>query len=216
MQKPVTGKIQKEGMRIWKNYCREDWTGTSNSEKEGKCAKNNRKAFSEPWKPKNESLKRERILLVPKKSNRPGRFCLEESVTDLIQGKYNCDEERKNLAIHHAKIRKKWSKIKYRSGMFVFERCRKKMGKVSESIHEVKRFYLFFWTMLSILESAWKFPSMNFCLLVNLLLYNFSVTLERTKSSKTAKSPSEHQNFSHSMAGYKAYSNCNFEKAAEL
>lgn len=76
--------------------------------------------------------------------------------------------------------------------MFMFERCRKEIGKLSGNIHEVKRFYFFFWTMPSILESAWKFPSMNFIVPVNPLLYYFSTTLERTKFSKTAKSASEH------------------------
>lgn len=127
-----------------------------------------------------------------KRSNTPGRFCFEESVSDLVQGKMVCVEENKNLFIHHAKISKKRSKISYRSGTFMFERYKKEMGKVSGSIHEVKRFYLFFWTMLSILESAWKFLSMNFILPVHSLLHYFSITLERTKFSKTAKSPSEH------------------------
>lgn len=64
--------------------------------------------MTEPWKPNNGSLNREKILLVKKKKgNRPARFYLEASATDLIQGKSDCGEERKNLSIHHAIKKKK-------------------------------------------------------------------------------------------------------------
>lgn len=97
-----------------------------------------------------------------KKSNRPGTFYLKESAADLIQGNSGCGEERKNLTIQYAKISKKRMKIMYRSPMYMLEKCRKEMGKVFGSIHEVKRFYLFFWTMPSIFENAWKFLSILF------------------------------------------------------
>lgn len=68
---------------------------------------------TEPWKPNNGSLNREKILLVKKKKgNRPARFYLEASATDLIQGKSDCGEERKNLSIHHAIKKKKKQKEK--------------------------------------------------------------------------------------------------------
>lgn len=41
------------------------------------------------------------------------------------------------LDTDHAKITKKRSKVKYRTGLFMFERCRKEIGKVSESSQEI-------------------------------------------------------------------------------
>lgn len=169
---------------------------TSNSENEGKWAKYNRKALTESWKPENESLKRGRMLLAWKEATHQADFALKNPLVTLFGEKIVCVEENKNLFIHHAKISKERSKISYRSGTFMFERYKKEMGKVSGIIHEVKWFYLFFWTKLSILESAWKFLSMNFILPVHSLLHYFSITLERTKFSKTAKSPSEHSSSS--------------------
>lgn len=64
------------------------------NEKQNK-AKQNRKAFIEPWKLKNGG-----------ESGRPGRFCLEESVSDIIQGTFNYGEQGKNLTSHHARISK--------------------------------------------------------------------------------------------------------------
>lgn len=92
MQKPITEKIQKEGMKIWKKLLQR----TSNSENEGKCVKNNRKALTESWKLKNENLRRENAACM-KRSNTPGRLCFEESVSDLVQGKIVRVEENKNL-----------------------------------------------------------------------------------------------------------------------
>lgn len=92
---------------------------------------------TQEWK-----FKKRENTACTKRRNRSGRFCLEESVSDLIQGKIDCGDERKNLTIDHAKISKKRSKINYRSGIFMFERCRKEMENVSGSIDDIKRFIL--------------------------------------------------------------------------
>lgn len=67
MQKKSKRKYRKKGREFEKKYCREDQTETSNSESEGKCGKNNRKALIEPWKLENErkwEREGERILFV--------------------------------------------------------------------------------------------------------------------------------------------------------
>lgn len=57
----------------------------SNSENEGKCVKNSRKALTEPWKPKSKSLKRERIPLIQKGAADQADFALKNLLVTLFR-----------------------------------------------------------------------------------------------------------------------------------
>lgn len=78
------------------------------------------------------------------------------------------------------KLPKKRNKVKHRTGLFMFERWRKEIGKVSESSHGVTRFNSFGKHQEHLKEHGNSHP-WNVIFLVNPLPYHFSITLKITR-----------------------------------
>lgn len=194
-------------MRIWKNYSR-DWTGTRNSE--NSTAKNNRRALTEARQPRNGSLKRERIPPAPK-HNRPGRFCRGEPLLTLFRENLIVVRGGKIWLFARQKLARKGAKSSTEVACLCLKTIGRKGGKYLEALTRSRdlthafgqcQVYLKYMEVpIHVIYSPRKSP--------------LRITRGRKKNHcRTAKSPSG--NTSHSMAGYRAHSNCVSEKAAEL